>query len=259
MHLSIYRTIFYTCVVDMSIIEEIQISYADSSDVPKLTQVHLDGFELDGAIRLTYTSAERKKILKRMLETQISSPEVLFTKATKQSTNDILGWQRCTLFGYHNVEEEKASIKVEGLEQKPTIEELIENALPKDSPRRKLYELTHEDAAQTRKAWMGDKKYIYLNTLVVNPHHQGHGVGSALIRWATAKADADGVPCWLNSSPVAYPLYVKAGFKEVGFKDVDLREFAPKDAESERQHGIYHCAYMLREPQGRPGNACLGA
>ena len=249
----------YACRIAMSVSEEIHISYAELSDIPDMIKVHLDAFNLDDAVTLTYTRESHEQVLNLMLKTQIPSPKFLIAKATEQSTKEILGWQKCSLFGYHDMEDEKTSVDTEGVEQKTDLEQLLEKALPKDSSRRKLYEATHDDAARVRKDWMGDEKYIYLNTLVIHPDHQGHGIGSALLRWVIARTEADGVPCWLNSSPVAYSLYVKAGFKEVGFQDVDLREFVPKDMESQRQWGIYHCAYMLREPQHKSDRIPLDA
>ena len=86
--------------------------------------------------------------------------------------------------------------------------------------------------------WMSNKRYIYLNTLVTDPSHQGQSIGSALVRWATSKADtdadADGVPCWKQSSPVAHGVYAKAGFKDIGMLDIDLNKFAPGGKEGQR-------------------------
>ncbi|KAG0346233.1 hypothetical protein BG004_002132 [Podila humilis] len=62
--------------------------------------------------------------------------------------------------------------------------------------------------------------------LSVAPAHQGRGIGSALIKWGTDKADEEGVFCWVSSSMGAVPAYAKAGFKEVGKLQLTLDDYA---------------------------------
>ena len=56
----------------------------------------------------------------------------------------------------------------------------------------------------------------YLLILGVDPARQRAGVGGALIRHGTARADADGVPCYLETMNEAnLPFYHRAGFRVV--------------------------------------------
>jgi ribosomal protein S18 acetylase RimI-like enzyme len=57
----------------------------------------------------------------------------------------------------------------------------------------------------------------YLMALATSPARQGQGLGSALIEYGTAKADAAGIPCYLDTatdSNIAF--YSKRGFEVVG-------------------------------------------
>ena len=85
----------------------------------------------------------------------------------------------------------------------------------------------------------------------MDPAAQGHGVGTALVRWVTDEADKQGICCWLQSSPVAHSLYLRKGFKEVGSLELDLSEFAPGGKEGGWGWGVYKYRYMLRLPETR--------
>jgi GNAT superfamily N-acetyltransferase len=57
-------------------------------------------------------------------------------------------------------------------------------------------------------------KHLYLSILGVEPSRQGQGLGSALIRPMVERADAEGLPCYLETfQPRNLPLYQKHGFK----------------------------------------------
>jgi ribosomal protein S18 acetylase RimI-like enzyme len=57
----------------------------------------------------------------------------------------------------------------------------------------------------------------YLPLIGVDPAHQGRGCGSALLRYALARCDRDGVPAYLESSnPRNISLYLRHGFEAIG-------------------------------------------
>lgn len=59
--------------------------------------------------------------------------------------------------------------------------------------------------------------HLYLAFLGVVPGAQGRGLGGALLRERLAKADADGVPAYLEaSSERSRPLYERHGFRAEG-------------------------------------------
>jgi ribosomal protein S18 acetylase RimI-like enzyme len=57
----------------------------------------------------------------------------------------------------------------------------------------------------------------YLPLIGVDPAHHGEGLGTALMRHALRRADADGVPAYLESSnPRNIPFYQGFGFEIIG-------------------------------------------
>ena len=57
-------------------------------------------------------------------------------------------------------------------------------------------------------------RYWYLHYVGVRPGHQGKGHGGRIIRAQTAVADAEGLPCWLETAtPENVPLYERLGFE----------------------------------------------
>jgi ribosomal protein S18 acetylase RimI-like enzyme len=57
----------------------------------------------------------------------------------------------------------------------------------------------------------------YLPLIGVDPTCQGRGCGSALLTYALARCDRDGVPAYLESSnPRNVPLYLRHGFETIG-------------------------------------------
>lgn len=57
----------------------------------------------------------------------------------------------------------------------------------------------------------------YLPLIGVDPAHQGRGCGSALLQYALARCDRDGIPAYLESSnPRNISLYLRHGFEVIG-------------------------------------------
>lgn len=54
-----------------------------------------------------------------------------------------------------------------------------------------------------------------LDLLATLPSHQGHGIGSALLRWGTSKADACQCRVYLEATGEGFPVYIKHGFRAV--------------------------------------------
>ncbi|KAF9303666.1 hypothetical protein BGZ74_003292 [Mortierella antarctica] len=91
----------------------------------------------------------------------------------------------------------------------------------------------------------------------VAPAYQSQGIGSALMKRGTDRADEDGVFCWVSSSMSGWPAYAKAGFVEVGRLELKLDDYAQGvkrkliDAdgkEVEEEWGVYVWRWMRRGP-----------
>lgn len=211
-------------------------------DIPSLMRVHMAGFAYDNSARLMFkNNDEYETMLRAMLKAQLSDPKIAVIKAISKDTGNILGWQASRFLSKDDDLESKGAVA--------RVEEVKDETNDQKDEVRTLRSVLRKDSIRVQKDWMANRKYVHFNTLVVDPAAQGHGVGTASVRWVTDKADEHGIYSWLQSSQAAHNIYLKAGFKDVGSFAVDLREFAPRGKEAEWGWGTYRFKYMLRLPQ----------
>lgn len=79
-----------------------------------------------------------------------------------------------------------------------------------------------------------------LGSLYTHPKAQGRGCATALLSWGIKQADAEGAKVYLESTPSAHSLYLKAGWRDVEQSIVDLSVFGGC--------GIYEIRAMVRYP-----------
>ncbi|KAK7532002.1 acyl-CoA N-acyltransferase [Phyllosticta citribraziliensis] len=72
---------------------------------------------------------------------------------------------------------------------------------------------------------VGKTPHYILHLLVTHPSHQGRGAGSLLLRWGFARADAAGLPVYIEATPAGLPVYVKAGFEPLESHTFDLAKY----------------------------------
>ena len=207
------------------------LSRASRDDIPSLVNVHVAAFASDNAVRLMFgDEAELREKLREMLESSWPSSTRSVIKAFAKETGETVGWIGFSQVGYSDTESKEPK----------------ENESHAETTDLRSY--FDKRIANFRAEWLSNKTYIDIGTLVVHPTHQGRGVGSALIRWATSQADNESVPCFLASSPVAHLLYYHLGFRDIGSFEIDLNEFAPGGKARKRGWGIYESMFMLRLP-----------
>ena len=211
-------------------------------DIPSLIRVHMAAFANDNLVSLAFkNNDEYEGMLLDMLKAQFSDNTVVVTKAISNDTGNILGWQACRFIGRDDDLESEGTIA--------GLEEMKDQTEGQKDDARTLRSVLKKHSVRFQKDWMANKEYIHFNTLVVDPAAQGHGVGTALVRWVTGRADKDKTYCWLQPSQAAHSIYLKAGFRDVGSFEVDLREFAPGGMEGGWGWGMYNFKYMLRLPE----------
>lgn len=93
-------------------------------------------------------------------------------------------------------------------------------------------------------------RFIIVNTIVTDVAFQNRGVGAELLSLATNYADSEKVALWAQVSPVAYGLFVRAGFEEVHSFVMDLDDFAcngiAKEHRPKARFGAYEIKFMMR-------------
>lgn len=104
-----------------------------------------------------------------------------------------------------------------------------------------------EAQAKAKRAILGGRAYVYLHILATAPEHQGRGAGSMQLEWGLAKAEALGLPVYLESTMTGQPLYLHHGFKPVVQLDCNARDYGLDD------RAEHWC--MIREPKGKAETA----
>ncbi|KAL8853131.1 MAG: hypothetical protein Q9221_002013 [Calogaya cf. arnoldii] len=83
---------------------------------------------------------------------------------------------------------------------------------------------------------------VVLDDLSVIPEHQWQGAGKLLLRKLIDFADARNLPCYIESTPVAYNMYIHQGFREVDKLDIDLGKWRPG-------YAVYRTSLLYRDAQ----------
>ena len=66
-----------------------------------------------------------------------------------------------------------------------------------------------------------------MNRLFVRPSSQGRGIGSALVAWCKAQAEARRLDTYLIAVPHPHAFYLNHGFVDVDRWEVDLAPWGP--------------------------------
>lgn len=226
------------------------------NDIPAMTSIFTAAFANDANTQLKLKGKDPSSQADGMamgIRQWLDSPNrVTLLKAVETSTGTMMGWVGWARRGFKDQvtpsftkEEEKWNTKQTELEPEPeSKEEKMDNAA-------RLEHLCDADMNRwISKMMPAGTKCRYLTSCLVHPSYQGRGVGSALIRWGTGRADKEGVFCWVHSSDGGELFYEKCGFREVERFVVDLDEFAhsSRDGVEGGRWGNYVFRYMVRQP-----------
>lgn len=185
-----------------------------------------------------------------------------FVKAVEDDTGRILGF---VCWGLRLGEEEEGTAARDDPPQQPEEKEDGQEEDGHDDPLAQLDAFTTAHLAdyQTRVAARRGPRCMYVMTIAVDPRHQGRGVGTALLRHGTDRADGSNVFCWVHASEAGAAAFRAAGFAPDEVLRVDLDATAgrmgiPPPAGQDRW-GTYTFTYMVREPQGGGHSPPLGS
>lgn len=170
---------------------------------------------------------------------------VSLLKAVETSTGMIMGWVGWVRRGF----EDQATPSVPKVEEESTAKETEPEPKEIDNAARLENLCTADINRWISKVMPLGTKCRYLTSCLVHPSYDGRGVGSALIRWGTERADKEGVFCWVHSSDGGEVFYEKMGFEEVERFVVDLDGYAEGRRDGSGKWGEYVFRYMVRQPK----------
>ena len=180
-----------------------------------------------------WTPAGRTEGATRMLELHKTDPHCTFLKAVDTSTNTIVGMAKWQVY------DNELPAGFDSGEEIPVADYWPEEE--KSYVRHMLGEFVkdrHEKLRETR------GNLVSLDILTIDPAWQRRGVGDALVKWGTGKADQMGVEACVESSVYGKGLYQKNGY--VFLKDVTMA--VPEQWEG-RDKSRY--AWLVRPKQGK--------
>ncbi|KAJ5532622.1 hypothetical protein N7494_009174 [Penicillium frequentans] len=67
---------------------------------------------------------------------------------------------------------------------------------------------------EEKRTFFGERRFYYLDMLVVDPAYRGRGAAAMLIQWGCELADQEGVPVYLDAHIDAAPMYRRFGFND---------------------------------------------
>lgn len=193
----------------------------------------------------------------------LSQPKnkVELTKAVDNKTGQILGY---VCWGFrleqpHTHDEQQEEVREDeetNDQQKPpnlAPEDYVKANSPELDALAHLEEITSTHLAEYQGRIMPPgTRAMYVITISVHPAHHGKGVGTALVRRGTGRADAERVFCWVHSSEDGVAMFRKCGFEVNNTLDVDLDHWAGqmdvKPPAGDEKWGTYTFRYMLRQP-----------
>ncbi|CAJ2506491.1 Uu.00g006210.m01.CDS01 [Anthostomella pinea] len=213
----------------------VQVLEAEDADMDRLIEVASLAFQRNEPMwdlmwPLHWETSGRKQAADRMREIRKSSPHAKYMKAVDADSGVIIGMAKWIIYS-NNTLPGKSEVKHVNYWND-------EEEMAFASIMAKLF--LEERNAAIRKS---GGNLVCLDVLAIDPEYQRRGVGVALVRWGTDKADELGVEAVVESSVYGKGLYEKNGF--VFVKDVEVKSpFKGKD----RSGGKF--AWLVRPKKG---------
>lgn len=186
---------------------------------------------------------------------------VEFVKAVDEETGQVLGlicWGSRLEKAQPNPEQQAKDGRPESKADKPSVtvsESYTKTADPSLDPLAQLNEFTSSHLAEYQEKVMPPGVCcMYVMTIAVHPKHQGRGVGTALLKHGTDRADSENVFCWVHASEAGAVTFRKCDFKVDETLEIDLdepaRKMGIKPPVGQDKWGTYTFTYMIRRPKG---------
>lgn len=236
---------------------------ATSADIPALAEISGLSFENDRHTQLKAAHPTRPYDhaagMAGGFEYWLSLPkgQIELTKAVDDETGQILGFV-CWGFRLEKPQQQPQQQTASSAGQEESISTSTSSDEKTDAPDldalARLEELTSDHLAQYQEKVMPPgTRAMYIACISVRPDQHGRGVGSALVRRGTERADAEGVFCWVHASEDGARVFRRCGFEVDDTLEVDLDHWAGqmgiKAPGGEEKWGTYTFRYMIRQPR----------
>lgn len=220
---------------------------ATRADIPTLVAIFEAAFRTDRHTRVKALDGNPQALGNGMRDALLSWSDAptrcAVLVATEDASGTILGW---ACWSRHGCADTLTPAPARQHATAPVVE------APRLASLVTLEALTDRDRERWQAHLMpANTRCRILVTIAVSPPYQARGIGSALIRWGTRRADRDGVFCWVHASEAGTLAFERQGFAEIGRLTVDLNVYAPTPpppADETRQWGRYTFRYMKRLP-----------
>lgn len=177
------------------------------------------------------------------------------TKAVDDTTGEMLGFVCWGMNLDRSPRTEQGEKGVDSSVERPEVtaaEEAFPNQDATLDPLERLEEMTSSHLAAFQERFK-DTRCMYVITITVHPKHQGRGVGPALIKRGTSRADAEGALCWVHSSEAGVHTYQRCGFEVDDTLEIYLDKWAQelniKPPAGDDKWGTYTFRYLIRRPK----------
>ncbi|KAI8826702.1 acyl-CoA N-acyltransferase [Fimicolochytrium jonesii] len=184
----------------MTVRPQLSLEPVHSSDIPTVADLDVAAFETDIVAvhinpRGTTTQARLANVKYRHGQMLADSEKrgLKFFKVVRQDTGEIAAYG---IWGYHAPQKDPNE--------------------PADDCDEEFLAAFEKALGTTQQQFVGDRPHWYLKLICTHPKHQGLGAASPIIRWGLKQADEQGLPAYLEASPMAQPIYEKFGFRVVG-------------------------------------------
>ncbi|KAJ5484189.1 hypothetical protein N7539_005985 [Penicillium diatomitis] len=215
-----------------------QIQYAEEHDAPALARINILSFETQGLLQALFPGAETPALELHKANNymkHLANRQMHVVKVTDPLTGELVGnarWQLPEAI-WPRDQTPALSEKAQEIAQDPM------RLAPR--PRNEALLAGFRTMLEHhRKKYLGETDLL-LDFLATTPSYQGRGVGSALLRWGTAKADEKQLRIYLEATEAGYPVYVKHGWKVVEEVFFDREQFGG--------HGRDRFILMMRDPK----------
>lgn len=223
---------------------QFRIESITKSDVDRLMDIKLSAFREDPLFgplcRAANAPSCRPDARKRLWKEWTEDPTLEIVKCTNTSTGIIVG------FAQWNVYKDGRMEKSQKVEHKTSRHEGRNKEV--------FANFLREVSAVRRKVWAGrpyfcrfdfhlplpfDKRIQLTNVLLVcsllcvHKDYQRRGAGTLLTSWGLDRARGLGMPVYLEANPMAYPLYMRLGFFQVGIITIKAEDW---DSDHDRNY-----------------------